>query len=279
MRDRLAEVLDVTKRCPTCGEDLGADIQRCPSCGEGVGRSVQRPVRVRRCPRCDYRGEGIPYFRRPAHMGILVLLTLVTYGLGGLLYWLVRRNRRVCPSCGLRWEYATEGRRVPSDGEGQEGGLEPDRMDLPSGGGARRFLGVVGVLVAALLVSLGLFGGDVTLASLGAVTGAGGAGLFWWGWNGLQERREALLEELQRKVLLLADRKGGVLTVTEAAAELDLSLEAAEKVLISMDDGFRVRSEITREGLLYYEFPEIRHRSRLDEPETLGSGGGEGDES
>ncbi|MFP3948581.1 MAG: hypothetical protein ACLFWG_07610, partial [Longimicrobiales bacterium] len=75
--------------------------------------------------------------------------------------------------------------------------------------------------------------------------------------------REAIMAGFQREVLLLAGRTDGTLTVTEVAADLDLSLEAAEKVLISMDDGFRVRSEITNEGLLLYEFPEIQHRARL----------------
>jgi hypothetical protein len=64
-------------------------------------------------------------------------------------------------------------------------------------------------------------------------------------------------------VLRLATRKGGTLTVTEVAAELDLSMEAAENVLVGMDDGFRVRSEITPEGVLLYEFPEVQHRGRL----------------
>jgi len=40
-------------------------------------------------------------------------------------------------------------------------------------------------------------------------------------------------------------------------------MPAAEKVLISMDDGFRVRSEISKEGVLYYEFPEVLHRREL----------------
>ncbi len=33
--------------------------------------------------------------------------------------------------------------------------------------------------------------------------------------------------------------------------------------LIQMDDGFRVRSDITREGVIVYEFPEVQHRQRL----------------
>ena len=48
---------------------------------------------------------------------------------------------------------------------------------------------------------------------------------------------------------------------------MNLSLPAAENILTSMDDGFRVRSEISNEGVLYYEFPELLHRDQL------GSGG------
>ena len=52
-------------------------------------------------------------------------------------------------------------------------------------------------------------------------------------------------------------------TVTEVAADMNISLPAAENILTSMDDGFRVRSEISKEGVLYYEFPELVHRREL----------------
>jgi len=87
--------------------------------------------------------------------------------------------------------------------------------------------------------------------------------MFYWGWRGLQERRRAIMQGLQRKILRLATMKDGTLTVTEVAAEMNLSLPAAEKILTSMDDGFRVRSEISKEGILYYEFPEVLHRKEL----------------
>ena len=86
---------------------------------------------------------------------------------------------------------------------------------------------------------------------------------FFWGWKGLESRRKAVMQGLQRKILRLATLREGTLTVTEVAAELNLSLPAAEKILMSMDDGFRVRSEISKEGVLYYEFPEVRHRPAL----------------
>ena len=54
------------------------------------------------------------------------------------------------------------------------------------------------------------------------------------------------------------------MTVTEVAASLDLSLSAAEGVLDGMDDGLRVRSDITDQGIIVYEFPELRHHPRLE---------------
>lgn len=245
---------------------MDSEDRICPACGAEVGRLRDLPVRVRRCPRCGYRGEGIGYFRRPAHVALLVVVALFTYGIGGLVYWLVRRGHRVCPSCGLGWEHARRG-LVTGPRERRSGGAAAGdgNLDLPSGGGKRRLLGVVAILAAALLISVGIVDGEVTSVAVGGVTGLAGAGAFWWGWRARQTRRRAVLSGLQRKVLLLAERKGGTLTVTEVAADLDLSLESAERVLISMDDGFRVRSEITREGLLLYEFPEIQHRARLEE--------------
>ena len=76
------------------------------------------------------------------------------------------------------------------------------------------------------------------------------------------------MTRLQRRVLLLATEKEGTLTVTEVAASLDLSLSAAEGVLDGMDDGLRVRSDVTDEGIIVYEFPELRHHPRLESGST-----------
>lgn len=259
-------------RCSTCGETLEPGEDRCPTCGTAARSRGAELARVRRCPRCGYRGEGIRYFRRPGHMALLVVAGIFTYGLGALVYWLARRSHRVCPSCGLGWEHARS--RVLSQGRDEQEAREaapPSREALPSGGGKRRVLGVVTILISALVISVGIVEAEAAAVAVGAVVGAAGAGSFWWGWKAQQERRDAVLARLQRQVLLLASRKGGTLTVSEVAADLDLSLEAAERVLISMDDGFRVRSEITDEGLLLYEFPEIQHRARLQK-----GGGGSG---
>lgn len=253
-------------RCSTCGESLEPGTPRCPTCGAGSGSvtAVTAVKPLRRCPRCDYQGEGVPYFRRLGHVGLLVGVSLFTYGFGGLIYWLARRKHLVCPRCGLGWENAARALTV--------GGSEPERRlveaqpdePLPSSGFKRRVAGVVLVLLASLMVLMGFVEWEMAAIAFGSVMGAGGSLTFYWGWRGQQERREAVMQGLQRRILRLAQLRGGTLTVTEVAAEMNLSLPAAERILTSMDDGFRVRSEISREGVLYYEFPEVLHRRELE---------------
>ena len=63
--------------CSTCGELLRPGLLRCPTCGAAtpVGMAIARPAGVRRCPRCSYQGEGIPYFRRGGNLGLLIGVT------------------------------------------------------------------------------------------------------------------------------------------------------------------------------------------------------------
>jgi hypothetical protein len=225
--------------------------------------AIARPSGVRRCPRCSYQGEGINYFRRGGHIGLLVGVSVFTYGFGGLVYWLARRKHLICPRCGLGWENAS--RALTLTGPEPERRITEDEPDekLPGSGIKRRFAGALMVLLAALMVVIGFVEFEMAMVAIGSVIGGGGSLTFYWGWSGLQERRKAIMQRIQRKILRLASSRGGTLTVTEVAADLNLGLSAAEKILTSMDDGFRVRSEISDEGVLYYEFPEILHRKEL----------------
>lgn len=256
-----------SKRCEVCGEALGLLQDRCPTCGawaSGVTSSlVQAPPGVKRCPRCGYNGQGVTYFSRPGHVGILVGVSLFTYGIGGLVYWLARRRHRVCPNCGFGWEHAGRALQPGRDPRSASEDWEKEPK-LPSGGVKRRLLGSAMVLFASFLIMMGIIELEAALLAVGSVIGAGGSGTFFWGWKALQERRQALMTGLQRKVLKLATQRGGTLTVTEVAADLNLSIPVAEKVLTGMDDGFRVRSDITDEGILLYEFPEVLHRRRIE---------------
>jgi hypothetical protein len=243
-------------------------MNRCPTCGAAVSSPTYLTSSVRRCPRCGYQGDGIPYFKRSSHIALLIGLSVFTYGIGGIGYWLWRRNRVICPGCGLAWHQypqvlppTPEGKfPAPLPAEGEE--------PLPHGGMVRRVFGLGLVLLATLMVVGGIAEGEGALIAVGSGFGAAGTGGFWWGLRALNERRKALMQRLQQKVLRLATHRGGNLTVTEVAADLNLSLPAAEKVLASMDDGFRVRCEISKEGVLFYEFPEVLHRHQLETGST-----------
>jgi hypothetical protein len=262
-------------RCPTCGEYLKQNESTCSTCGAVVS---SRPpmsnmgVDVRSCPRCGHLGTGIKYFQRPGHMGLLLGISVFTYGFGGLAYFFARRKRRICAECGLGWERA----RLPGPGFAGQAAF-PEAMgtalssptfnseeNLPRRGVGRRVLGVGMLLFAALMVSIGVVEFAMEAVMMGSVMGAAGTATTWWGLKAREDRRRAVLTRLQRQVLLLATEKSGTLTVTEVAASLNMSLTAAEGILEDMDDGLRVRSDVTSEGVIVYEFPELRHHPRLE---------------
>ena len=264
-------------RCSTCGEDLREHEGACPTCGAVVSSPpVMRPMGldVRSCARCGHVGTGVEYFRRPVHIALLLAVSIPTSGLGGIVYFLARRNHQICGQCGLGWEKS----RIPGPGfAGQAAFANSPGTDLvglgagfntearlPRRGVGRRVLGVAMVLLAGLMVTIGVVDFVVEAIAMGSVMGASGTGMIWWGIKARDDRRRALMSRLQRRVLLLATEKGGMLTVTEVAASLDLSLSAAEGVLEDMDDGLRVRSDVTDQGIIVYEFPEVRHHPRLE---------------
>jgi len=195
-------------------------------------------------------------------------VSVFTYGIGGLIYYASRRAYRVCPGCGFGWEHSRKpddeddwgSPRVPA--RARTTAPPPDAPLPPSGIGRRVFGGALAV-VATVMITAGLASGVYAPVVAGSIFGMGGSGMFLWGWKALQERRQSVIQALNRKVLRLATERSGILTVTDVAAELNLTLPAAEKIMIGMDDGFRVRSDISKEGVLYYEFPEVMHQRKL----------------
>ena len=130
--------------------------------------AIARPAGVRRCPRCNYQGEGIPYFRRGGHVGLLIGVTVFTYGFGGLVYWLARRKHLICPRCGLGWEQASQAlTMVGPEGERRLIEGEPDER-LPSGGVKRRILGTIMVLLASVMILVGFAEFGATRGPIGA---------------------------------------------------------------------------------------------------------------
>lgn len=75
----------------------------------------------------------------------------------------------------------------------------------------------------------------------------------------LEANHEETRIHRQLAVLKLAEAEDGQLTVTEVAARLGWSLEDAADTLRSLDDGLRVTTTLTDEGIILYDFPELIH--------------------
>jgi hypothetical protein len=105
------------------------------------------------------------------------------------------------------------------------------------------------------------------LCCLAAIDGGSGragwlftaAVAFGLGWLILRPVRRDPLAARQLAVLRLAAAEDGQLTVTEIAAKLGWTLEVAKATLVSMEDGVRVTTTFTDEGILLYNFPELIH--------------------
>lgn len=263
--------------CSTCGAPIVEGRSRCDTCGAAVHRTSPAPERAlwstpsvtATCPRCGYRGEGVSYFSRGTHVAAIVGITLLTAGMmgaGGLIYYLVRRDHLVCPRCGRGWGKNGVVALVP---QAPAGMTATPVMIRGSGGAAKQGWSFVCFILAAILVVVGITATEIAPLLFAGVAGSAGFALQRAASREREHRREALLSALQLPVLQLAGRKGGQLTVTEVAAELGWTLRRAEKVLQSLDDGMRVNSEVTDEGVIVYEFLELnRIPGRLSPPDA-----------
>ncbi len=59
----------------------------------------------------------------------------------------------------------------------------------------------------------------------------------------------------------VAQKHGGRLTVSELIIDTGLPSEEAEKLLQAMSDGTHVRMDVSSNGVVWYEFPEIVSRA------------------
>lgn len=94
---------------------------------------------------------------------------------------------------------------------------------------------------------------------MGAGTALGGALLM----RGLrrEQKKEQRTADIERQlsVLRLADSGDGSLTATEVATRLGWPIETALATLRSLDDGVRVTSTVTDDGIILFEFLELIH--------------------
>lgn len=262
--------------CSTCGSSIPRGRGACDTCGSfarsddvvpstngtdvvGTPELAVRFAGVRTCPRCDYHGQGLPYFTRGPHMAALIGATLITLpwalGAGGFLYYGMRRDHRVCPRCGYAW-----GRRGERAVERSPRGQSPDRrtVNLPRGGGGlARTWSVILFAMSAVMLTVGAIEFEAIVFAFGMLAAAGGVILHRTANRAREERRAAMIASLQMPVIKLAAERRGRLTVTEVAASLGWPIRRAERILHSLDDGWRVNSEVTDEGVIVYEFREL----------------------
>jgi len=255
--------------CSICGAHVPPGRTQCSTCGAtvfagaGAGGAVARPAAQRTalveghtCPRCGYTGEGVSYFSKGSHVAGLIVLGMMSAGMVGLfawIYWFSQRDNRICPRCGKNWGSA--GDLALSSG----GGTAMQTLSVGRRGGAAQGWSIALFVMAAILLVAGIANFELAPALFGVASGAGGWLLQGKAREAREARRQALISNLQLPVLKLASERRGRLTVTETAAALGWTLPRAEKVLNSLDDGIRVNSEVTDEGVIVYEFLELAH--------------------
>lgn len=191
-------------------------------------------------------------------MAALVGVTVLTSGVmgaGGLIYYMSRKDHQLCPRCGRGWGKTGEWALV-------HGGPMAPQTEVHSAPATRIESSAAGwsillFVLATLLIIAGVAQLEAVPVLVGAAAGAGGFFLHQKANRVREERRAALISSLQLPVLRLASQRGGRLTVTEVSAELGWPLPRSEKVLQSLDDGVRVDSEVTDEGVIVYHFREL----------------------
>ena len=134
----------------------------------------------------------------------------------------------------------------------------PELLTNPRvGRGKRTWAIVLGVLAAIMTI------GSVDPVDVGGLMWvavfAVGAGLLWRSAKkDADVARRLELSRLQLPVLELA-REDGRVTVTEVATRLGWTMDRAAAVLASLEDGVRVCSTLSDEGVMVYEFRELIH--------------------
>jgi hypothetical protein len=182
----------------------------------------------------------------------------------------MRHDYRACPRCGNSWGKRSERARALSAGLALNESAPTVHAHEPEMREDARLMRWSSYLIfafAAMLMLIGLGEGEPEAFFMGAFAATGGALLWRKANSAREERREKLLVGLQQPVLRLAAQRNGLLTVTDVAAALSWPMPRAEKVLNSLEDGLRVASTVTDEGVIVYEFRELMHAPRMNAAE------------
>ncbi len=264
--------------CSTCGTRVTEGRAGCDACGAPVPRPAGHAVAAHAshtapvpgavtCPRCGFHGSGIGHFSQAGPLAgalVLAFLTLPFMGAGGIIYYVLRHDYRVCPRCGENW--GKRGARALALGPQER---SPAQLASETEAAFPLETGIpwpawVLFALGALLLAVGIADAEIAAGLMGLAAGGGGYAVVRKAEGDREARRQSLLTALQQPVLRLAGERGGRLTVTQVATAFSWPLPRAEKVLDSLEDGLRVASDVTDEGVIVYEFRELVHAPRLD---------------
>jgi len=135
-----------------------------------------------------------------------------------------------------------------------------------------KLTGAVGLALLALLMLAGFFNADAalaapaTLAALALTVGlpAAGAALLARGHFAEKSRLTGRKAELMRntvdaEIMRLAGERGGRLTAVEVAMALAMTPDAAAEALKQLGIRGHAEVQVTDDGVLVYDFYDIRH--------------------
>lgn len=127
-------------------------------------------------------------------------------------------------------------------------------------------LKLVGVATAFSAMAIAGFIALIGGATAGAIPAAlvalfgVGTGALMWGWGSRVSKTAGAmsLSAGELEILTLAEKKGGALFATDVARAMGIGVSEAEARLTALADGTRVVMEVTEDGLLRFDFRELR---------------------
>jgi len=219
------------------------------------------------CPSCKANAKVVPFFERDGNKARRLVL--------GAAFERDNAWRLVCDACGAD--------RTPPGARPPPAALGPARTSSALAGvGAAAWkttsVAAMGLGALAVVAGIALAGpAGIAIAVLGGLFGTGVGGLLWArGARSASAAKEALDASVEHAILDLAEKRGGRLLATDVARTLRMSLAEADRALTTMADGTRVAVDVGEDGIVTYDFREIRLAAqrvevRVDtaEPETV----------
>jgi hypothetical protein len=144
-----------------------------------------------------------------------------------------------------------------------------------------KLIGGGGLIALALFMLLGFFNAGPMSTAVAVLTfciavvlpaASGGALLrshFRQKGSFTRQREQLRLQTYESEILLLAQRKGGKLTVVEVAAETGLDAPTADAALQSLAQQGVADIEVTDSGVLVYAFYDIQKLSEKDSSRNI----------